>query len=193
MNKEGPPLELLIRRTIDTPPDFLAEPKCGARGVVHVDAIAADVAGMFGTRAPVRELVPFASPDAGARNRLTLVLLACWVVADDWFRNAGIAPTEVLRALLATATELSPHADAKSFHTDPDRREELARTLLTQLGYRPAGESLAQAQDRLVSVSAAERQRAVKATRGAAERARKIREALARKAAEESADKMWRE
>ena len=77
--------------------------------------------------------------------------------------------------------------------TDADRREELIRTLLAVLEHRPANESPEQAQDRLAGVSSAQRRQTVEAARGAAARARQIREALARKAAEESADKMWRE
>jgi hypothetical protein len=98
---------------------------------------------------------------------------------------------------------LSLHAAARSFYTDPDHREELARTVLARLGYRPAVETPAQAQDRLVSVSTAERQRVVNAarsvekrareTRDAEKRAREVRAALARKAAEESADKWSRD
>ena len=38
MTREGPPLATLLRRIVDTPPDFLAEPKVGDQGVVHVDA-----------------------------------------------------------------------------------------------------------------------------------------------------------
>jgi len=76
---------------------------------------------------------------------------------------------------------------------DPDRREELARVLLAHLGYRPAGETEAQASDRLSRISGTERQRLLAASRAAEERARAIREALAKKAAEESADKWTRE
>ena len=106
---------------------------------------------------------------------------------------ASVKAEELLRALDAVSSDLAPHAPAKSFHTDPERREELARTMLARLDLRPEGEREAQARDRLLSVSAAERKRLVEATRGAVERVRAIREALARKAAEESADKMWRE
>ena len=76
---------------------------------------------------------------------------------------------------------------------DPERREELSRLALARLGYRPAGESDAQAQDRLVSLSSIERSRVLKASRAAEERARSIREALRKKAADESADKWTRE
>lgn len=193
MNREGPPLESLLRRVLDAPPEFLAEPRVGARGVVHVDAIAADIARRIGGPLPMQALAPFGSANTDQREQLALALLLCWVIADDWFLHASMASTELLRALDATAAALSPYANARAFHADPDRREELARTLLANLDCRPAGESPAQARDRLTSVSAAERERAVNAARGATARARKIREALAKKAAEESADKMWRE
>ncbi len=100
---------------------------------------------------------------------------------------------QLVRAIDAVATALSPRAPAASFSADADRREELVRTLLAALNHRPANETVVQAQDRLANVSSSQRNIAVTAARGIAERARKIREALARKAAEESADKMWRE
>ena len=193
MIHDGPPLEILLRRIVDTPPDFLAEPKIGKRGVVHVDAIAGDVAALLGGAVSRTGLHRYTATDSREQNRLAIALLACWVYADAWLRAAGINPQEMLNALDALSNELAPHAPAKSFHTDPDRREELARTALARLGLRPAGETQTQAQDRLINVSAAERKRTVEAARGAAERVRAIREALARKAAEESADKMWRE
>lgn len=193
MNREGPPLETLLRRLIDTPPDFLAEPRIGARGIVHVDAVVGDIVSQWGVRPAAQDLQPFAPKDADERNRLALALLACWLIADEWFNQGGMTPAAALEALDAACAELAMHATPQSVRNDPDRREEFVRTLLARLGLRPAGETPAQAQDCLVSVSGSERRRAVTAARGAAERARKIREALAKKAAEESADKMWRE
>ena len=70
------------------------------------------------------------------------------------------------------------------------RRQPVA---LARLGLRPAGETIAQAQDRLTTLSSAERQRVMRAARAAEERARAIREALVRKAAQESADKYTRD
>ena len=205
MTREGPPLATLLRRIVDTPPDFLAEPKVGDQGVVHVDAVAGDVVALLGAPVPRGLLTCFvttvsttvsttdSTTDSGERNRLSIALLACWICADPWLRVASVKAEELLRALDAVSSDLAPHAPAKSFHTDPERREELARTMLARLDLRPEGEREAQARDRLLSVSAAERKRLVEATRGAVERVRAIREALARKAAEESADKMWRE
>ena len=91
------------------------------------------------------------------------------------------------------SNELAVQVAARKFVTDPDRREELARVALARLGFRPAGETLAQAQDRLTTLNSSERARVMKAARAAEERARQIREALVRKAAEESADKFTRE
>ncbi len=193
MQKPGPPLETLIRRAIDTPPEFQADPRIGQQGVVHVDALVGDIAGTLGQRVATGELQRFVATDANARNRLALALVAGWVMTDPWFRGAGVTPLDLVSAVDATATSLSPYAPAASFVNDPDRREELVRTLLAALGRCPAGETPTQAQDRLASVSVAQRRLAVEAARDAAGRARKIREALARKAAEESADKMWRE
>ena len=197
MTREGPPLATLLRRIVDTPPDFLAEPKVGDQGVVHVDAVAGDVVALLGAPVPRGPLKCFvttvSTTDSSERNRLSIALLACWICADPWLRVASVKAEELLRALDAVSSDLAPHASAKSFHTDPERREELARTMLARLDLRPEGEREAQARDRLLSVSAAERKRLVEATRGAVERVRTIREALARKAAEESADKLWRE
>jgi hypothetical protein len=81
----------------------------------------------------------------------------------------------------------------EKFVSDAERREELARFCLARLGFRPFGETKPQAEDRLTSLSAAERARVLQASRKAEARAREVREALARKAAEESADKYTRE
>jgi len=84
-------------------------------------------------------------------------------------------------------------AQAPSFVRDPDRREELVRLCLRDLGLRPAGETVAQAQDRLATLNTAERQRVLQAARQAEERARAIREAMAKQAAEEAAAQYSRE
>jgi hypothetical protein len=193
MKHEGPPLATLLRRLLDTPPDFLAEPRIGKTGVVHVDAVAGDVAARLSATVPRHALERFTGDADNHRNRLALALLGAWVYADDAFRAVRVTPAALLDALDDTARELAPYASASHFHGDAERREELARTLLARLELRPAGENEAQAQDRLANVSAAQRKRVVEAAGGAAARARAIREALARKAAEESADKMWRE
>lgn len=206
MNLPGPPLEQLLRRIIDTPQDFLAAPASGNNGSIHVGAVAGDLAAMFGDgQALPDEMVALLATINSARdqNFSALALLVCWLYADLWFLQQRIAPQAVLQAVHQVATQLALHASAASCHSDPERREELVRTALSHLGYRPAAESPAQAQDRLSNVSGAERQRVVNAARVAEQRARasrealhraeEVRAALARKAAEESADKWSRD
>ena len=65
--------------------------------------------------------------------------------------------------------------------------------MLARLRFRPQGESVAQATDRLSALSGIERKRLLAASRAAEARARAIREALIRKQAEASADKWSRE
>ena len=190
--REGPPLEQLLRRLAESPPDFLAEPRAGPSGRVHVGAVVGDLLASLGTRPDAAGLAPFAHAAPGARNALSVTLLLCWLLADPAFADAPPPAGELLRLLDGGARELAA-TPARRFVDDPDRREELVRVALAALGLRPAGESRAQAEDRLTSLSSVERARVVAAARDAERRARAIREALQRKAAEESADKWTRE
>ena len=194
MQAEGPILESLTRRLAETPEDFLAEPRIGGSGRVHVAAVVGDLLQFLGTSADAGALAGFVGEDARRdRNRLAVALVLCWLLSDDWFRQSRLSPASVLELLAQGSAQLGSQVAFRKFVTDPDRREELARLALARLGFRPAGESLAQAQDRLTSLSSTERARVLQASRAAEERARAIREALARKAAEESADKFTRE
>jgi hypothetical protein len=185
----------LTRRLTDTPPDFLDDPMVGAVGKVFVPALVNDLLHMHGTRTDAAALEPFRGRDQKAdRNRLSLTMIAAWLLADDWFLSLRIPPRDILELLNSGIAELAAAGTAaQKFVFDPERREELVRLTLARLNYRPAGETEAQATDRLSSLSATERRRLVEASRAAEMRARAIREALVRKAAEESADKWTRE
>jgi hypothetical protein len=194
MKREGPPLESLTRRLTETPTEFLAEPRIGELGSIHVDAVVADLIHAHGGALQPSQTAIFTGSDAKRdRNRLSVALLMTWLLADEWFRQTPTDPGALLTVLQEATTELAAQTAARSFINDPDRREELARTALSRLELRPAGESEAQAKDRLTSLSAVERRRVIAASRDAEQRAQAIREALARKAAEESADKATRE
>lgn len=193
MKTEGPPLEQLTRRLTDTPPEFLEEPRIGNNGRVNVVAVVNDLLRMMGAAqltAPQTALLQPADPKAD-HNRLAITLITAWLLADPDLRRSQNAAA--IDLLTSGAKELAAFVPSTKFVTDPDRREELARFSLAQLGLRPAGESEAQAQDRLTTISASERARVVKAAQAAEERARQIREALAKKRAEEGADKWSRE
>jgi hypothetical protein len=194
MQAEGPLLETLTRRLAETPEDFLAEPRIGSAGRVYVLAVVGDLIRGLGGNVDVSALSALEGKDAKQdRNRLSVTLLLCWLLADEWFRQNKLASQALVDLMSQGSVQLSAQVQSRKFVSDPDRREELARFSLARLGFRPAGESVAQAQDRLTSLSSAERARVLQASRAAEARARAIREALARKAAQESADKMTRE
>ncbi|KQQ31879.1 hypothetical protein ASF61_16140 [Duganella sp. Leaf126] len=206
MQNTGPALEVLIHRLAETPAELLAAPRIGNTGAVHVAALVNDVLALHGARATLAELAPFMAGKAGQRRqqghqghqgqqgqRLALVMIVAWLLADEWLIAAPIPQADLLRVLDRTVDELAQSAAAHRYVDDPERREELARIVLARLGYRPAGESVSEATDRLSAVSGAERRRLLEASRAAEQRAADIRAALARKAAEESADKWSRE
>ena len=194
MDREGPILEALTRRVAETPEEFLAEPRVGNIGQIHTGAVVGDLLRFLGHDVQASDLAPFSGNDRrDDRNRLGVTLVLAWLLADDWFVRTKPDAAAVLALLGATAGELAQQVPATKLVSDPDRREELARVALARLGLRPAGETAAQAQDRLTTLSSSERQRVMRAARAAEERARAIREALVRKAAQESADKYTRD
>jgi hypothetical protein len=192
MEKVGPLLESLTRRLAETPADFLDEPRIGSTGLVAVPALVNDLLLMHGARAGREQLARFEA-DAAARNHLALVMIAVWVLADPWWLDQHLPQDALLRLLAESLAELAAGTPAHKFAADPERREELTRVILARLGYRPEGETQIQATDRLASVSGAERRRVLAESRAAERRAREIRAALAKKAAEESADKWSRD
>ena len=194
MTEEGPPLELLLRRLAETPPDFLADPAVGKKGAVHTLAVVNDVLRLHGatlTDARLAGLGRATMPEDG--NRLRLLLVLAWLLADDWFVQRKHGAVRVLTAMADAAAELAGLVPAAAVVSDPERREELARLALARLSLRPAGEGEEFARDRMTAMSTAERTRVLAASRQAEERARSIRAELARKAAQEAADKWGRE
>lgn len=195
MDKEGPSLELLTRRLAECPADFLADPRIGKTGAVPVAAVVSDlVRDLGGAPLDAKQAATFAPQDAKQRNTLSATLIACWLLHDPWFRQNGQFAARARAFLTTILPELAATTPAKKLVTDPDRREELARLCLKELGLRPAGESIAQAQDRLATLNTAERQRVIRAAREAEERARAVRAAMAAaKAAAEADAKAMRE
>ena len=197
MNTAGPQLETLTHRLADTPAEFLREPRiAGVHNpqAVAVAALVNDILLLHGARAPAAMLQGFHGVQVKAdRNRLALAMILCWLLADDWLVAQQLPQPDLLQVLGEAARELAAASPAHQYTQDPERREELARIVLARLGFRPRDESVAQATDRLSAISGTERRRLLEASRVAEQRAREIREALAKKAAQESADKWSRE
>lgn len=137
--------------------------------------------------------------DRVAVERLRSILVACWLLHHTELLRfvqrstrsqppTGGATLPRVRAFLAKGLdELAALVPAERWVHDVDRREELVRHGLLALGLRPAGESVEIAADRLTTLNSCERARVVEQARLAEERARLVREELARKAAEEAA------
>jgi hypothetical protein len=191
MQQEGPQLERLLRRMSECPEDFLEPPAHGKQPGIDVVAIVCDQ-----IRALRAEPPPEAESHAIERirtvglRRQQFMALVAWLFCDDWFlaRPALVPamwPVYVSQELAHLADVVQP---ATAVH-DADRREELVRTCLRGLGLRPEGETETQAQDRLAMLDSAERQRVLRATAAAERRAREIREAMARAAAQDAASR----
>jgi hypothetical protein len=193
MGSEGPPLEALLHRLVETPSEFLAEPRIGQQGEVDVAAVVWDVLRDLGAKPPAEsEMSQFRPRAAGAkakRNQLQLVLLTCWILGDSWFRNQPELATKAHAFLEQTLSELEAYLPAGRLLNDPDRREELVRRLLHELDLRPAGETAAQAADRLQTLDSAERERVLREAAKAERRAQAVREAMARAAAQDAANR----
>jgi hypothetical protein len=193
IREEGPALDTLTRRLAECPDDLRAEPRIGAHGTVHVAALVFDTLRDLGGAIDSTEAQRlYGGERVVDRNELRLVMLCTWLLHDPWLvaarRSAGAAK------LLATRLrEVASLVAADQFVRDPDRREELVRIVLDALGLCPAGETVAQAEDRLKTLNSVERARLVRATQATQQRARKLREEMQRKQAAEAAAKATRE
>jgi hypothetical protein len=166
------------------------------KGDVVVAAVVFDLLRELGG-APLtpQQLEPFTLQRGDARRERVLraVLIAAWLLYDVWFRSRNRFAAPAYEFLARGLDEVAAIVQPQAFINDADRREELARLCLHALGLRPAGETAAQAEDRLVTLNSVQRARVVREARAAEERARAIREEMARKAAEEAAAVYGRE
>jgi hypothetical protein len=192
-SEEGPELAGLLRRLTECPPEFLEEPRIGATGRVAVVAVVFDLLADLGGIGASDVPLPFQSSDPSDRNAMRIVLVASWLLHDPWFRARGDLGARAHAFLVEEPPILARVVDADQFVTDPERREELVRHCLARLALRPRGETEEQASDRRTSLDSVERRRVIEATRATEQRARDVREALEKKAAEEAAAKAMRE
>ena len=197
MTEEGPQLETLTRRLAECPPDFMASVRDhSGKGDVVVAAVVFDLLREMGG-APLTppQFEPFTLQRGDARRErvLRVVLIAAWLLYDPWFRSRNRFASAAYQFLTQGLDEIAAIVTPQAFVGDADRREELSRLCLNALDLRPAGESDAQAEDRLATLNSVERARVVREARAAEERARQIREEMARKAAEEAAAVYGRE
>ncbi|HEX7378914.1 MAG TPA: hypothetical protein VF278_17460 [Pirellulales bacterium] len=176
----GPQLDSLLHRLAECPEEFLLPPER-----IDVVALACDHLRVLGRSIPHAPQSIFVLALPAAQSLAAVVL---WLLRDEWFlarpELADASLTFLRSEVLAQLASLVP---AEAVVSDADRREELVRLCLKELGFCPAGESEAQAADRLTTLDSVERDRVIRETRSAEARARQVREAMARKRAEEAA------
>jgi hypothetical protein len=190
---EAPSVAALVRRLAETPADFLRMPREGKSGGVYVDAVVADLMEDFGWVPADPDLASFTSTAASEKRRLRLTLIASWLLHDPWFLQQKMLAHPAYLFLRDGLRELASLVDPEKFVADPDRREELVRSCIAALGLVPEGETEQQAQDRLSSLSTAQRVELIAQTAKAEKRRREIQEAMRKKAAEEAAAAYGRE
>lgn len=138
------------------------------------------------------------NPEGRKALSIFMAMLAAAVSDAATFRagidpGAGRTAKRARDALFSRALELARHAEPVRFLSDPEGREELARTVTDRFGLLPSGETRERAEDRLKSVDSVERARVVAKAKEARKRAEEIRRAIEAREAEEAASKMTRE
>jgi hypothetical protein len=199
----GPAVTRLTHRLLGTPAVILAAPYAVTRDplVLSSAAMLSDALYDCGTQPLTSHEVEFMNrgPGAGETNLLRLVQVVSYVLADTMLREMIRAAADpqlterVLELCRTVLPELAKVVTPEYCVNDDEGREEIVRTLLAALQIVPEGESEAQARDRLSAIDSVERTRVIAQTRAAQKRARELREAMARRAAEEAASKMSRE
>lgn len=202
MTRAGPSLVRLQHRLSDAPKSLWHNDN--KQGQWPLPALVHDLLWHYKLDVSAEDLTPFRGKRAHHPWYATSQLVA-WLIMDSAFimhlhneshidiNSRTDTKNRVLSSLTLTAEALHAGGRLSQYIEDIDRREEFIRMVLDCLDLRPEGETQTQAQDRLTSISSAERLKLIAASRAAEERARQVREALARKAAEEAADKWTRE
>jgi hypothetical protein len=194
----SPPLAELLRWISEAPGAARAEPEGFPQGRVRVRAVVADLfETWFDAPAAPELLAAFDPPDQSkpTRNRLRWVLATAHLLWHPGLRALRSADRRgaMERLLVQELARLAQVAAVEQLDTEEERREELARRAVRALGGLLPGETLAQAQDRLKQVDSVERHRVLVQAAEREKRAREVREAMARKAAQEAAAKVTRE
>ncbi len=192
-----PPLAEWLRWVAEMPPSFRVAPEGGPGGRVRVRAVVSDLLETLhgALPAPVVLAAFDAAPGAAKseRNRLGWVLAACHVLWHPAVRAASPSQQSVQAFLVQELAQLGAVASIDILNHEEERREELVRRVLRAVQFALPGESPHEAEDRLRQVDSVEHHRVLTAAAVREKRSREVREAMARKAAEEAAAKVSRE
>ena len=192
----APPLAELLRWMVEMPPAFRAEPEGFGEGKVRVRAVVADLfETLFGGPPPMATLAAFDAQDTGdaERNRLRWILAAAHLLWHPSFRGHPPAQASIEKLLVQDLATVASIVKVERLDREEERREELIRRSLRALERSLAGETPNEANDRFKQVDSVERRRVLLAAADRERRSREVREAMAKKAAQEAAAKVSRE
>jgi hypothetical protein len=183
-----PDVQRLSARLAELPAVFASPLGSGVEGETGIEPLAI-LSDLFRERAsalPPRESIAglVKAKGKGAKQRVELALIASWVLHDASF--SGIDAEALLGLFGVRLPALAEVAMPRLFVEDPERREELVRLCLDALGLLPAGETRAQAEDRLASLDSVRRHELLRAARDR-ELARRAEELARLRAQEEEA------
>jgi hypothetical protein len=191
-----PPLSQWLRWVADLPAPFRALPEGFAGGTTRVRAVVADLfETLYGqsAQAPMLRACDAHDTSKAERNRLGWILAASHTLWHPALREAPGPRPAVERLLVEELATVAAVVPLDALLSDEERREELVRRILRAAGRGLPGESAREGEDRLKQVDSVERHRVLSAATAREKRSRKVREAMARKAAEEAAAKVSRE
>jgi hypothetical protein len=191
-----PPLAEWLRWVAERPPVLDAAPEGFPDGRVRVRAVVADLhEALFQTPAEESLLGVCAAgqPTRAERSRLGWILAASQVLWHPAIRRAAPKRDRFVKLIVQELPALAALVPPDRLGEDEERREELVRRVLRATQLSLPGERATDAEDRLRQVDSVERHRVIAAAAERERRAREVREAMARKAAEEAAAKVSRE
>jgi len=191
-----PPLTELLRWMAEMPAAFRGEPEGFGQGKTRVRAVVADLFATFFGQVPdsatLDAFTPADSSDA-EHNRLRWVLAAAHLLWHQSFREQPPSQPGAQRLLIQEMAVLAAVVSVDKLDTEQERREELIRRTLRIFARTVAGETPNESADRFKQVDSVERRRVLTAAAERERRTRKVREAMAKKAAQEAAAKVSRE
>ncbi len=188
----APSLSELLSWVATMPPAFRAGATASASRATRVDAVVHDLLQTLTGRAPPASLLEaFEAMDPPSTS--DWVLRASWILWHPAFRRPRPAMAGLRKLLVWELPQVAAVVPVGALDGDQDRREELIRRVVRAAGRVLAGEDAQRAADRLAQVDALEHHRLMREAAEREERAREVREALARRAAEEAAAKVSRE
>lgn len=191
-----PVLAELLLRVEQIPSAFLATPAMDQESGIPVDVVVCDLFETLFADKPGSALLAACRPSQaqpeGVRHARWILVASHLLFAPELPRQE-LTRDAIERFFTDELRELAALDDVSVLHQDEERREELVRRALRAGGLRLPGESEAEADDRLRQVDRVARAKLLAEAEERERRAREVREAMRRRAAEEAAAKMCRE